>query len=253
VVVELAEQVFGPLHDRVALLIGAGKISSITARALARAGLRCILVANRTYERAQKLAGNLNGLAVHFDALGDVLAQADIVICSTGAPHIVLHAEAVSKSQRTRNHGPLLIADLAVPRDADPQIASMPGVHLINIDDLEGIAQANHRLNASVCKMVEKIVREELHSYSEWCNARRSAAVIQALHHNAETIYQAEVQQTLRRMGSLTPHQEKLVHALGKAIAGKLLHQPTLCLRELPVSEDAASYIEMVQALYGLQ
>jgi glutamyl-tRNA reductase len=159
----------------------------------------------------------------------------------------------VMKAQQARNGRALLIADLAVPRDADPQIASITGVHLTNIDDLEGIVQANHRVNASVCKTVEKIVQEELHSYGEWCSARRSAAVIRALHHNAETIYQAEVQQTLRRMGSLTPHQEKLVHALGKAIAGKLLHQPTLCLRELPVNEDATSYIEMVQDLYGLQ
>ena len=102
VVVEMAEQAFGPLNERTALLIGAGKISAITARALVKAGLRCILIANRTYERAEKIAKNLNGTAVHFDVLDEVLMQADIVICSTGAPHIVLHADAVEKAQKIR-------------------------------------------------------------------------------------------------------------------------------------------------------
>ncbi|MEW6405522.1 MAG: glutamyl-tRNA reductase [Chloroflexota bacterium] len=254
VVVELAEQVFGPLplDDRVALLIGAGKISSITARALVKAGLRCVMIANRTYERAQELAKNLNGTAVHFDALDETLTQADIVICSTGAPHIVLHTDTVMKAQAARGNRPLLIADLAVPRDADPQIAAIPGVRLTNIDDLDTIVQTHHRLTASVCRSVEKIVQEELRSFCGWCNARRCASVIQALHLNAESIYQAEVQQTLRRMGSLTPHQQELIQAMGKAIVGKLLHEPTRHLRELSPDEDAAEYIEMIEELYGI-
>jgi glutamyl-tRNA reductase len=253
VVVELAEQAFGSLTDRTALLIGAGKISSITARALARAGLRCIMVANRTYERAQKLAKNLNGTAVHFDALAETLVRADIVICSTGAPHIVLHANTVSDAQQARHGRPLLVADLAVPRDADPQIALIPGVHLANIDDLETIVKTSHPLTASVCREVEEIVRQELESFCQWCDARRCASIIQSLHSRAETICRNEVEQTLQRMGPLTPHQETLVQAMGKAIVGKLLHEPTICLRELPPDKDISSYIEMVQDLYDIQ
>jgi glutamyl-tRNA reductase len=192
-------------------------------------------------------------VAVHFDALDETLTQADIVICSTGAPHIVLHADTVRKAQEARKNRPLLIADLAVPRDADPQIASIPGVRLTNIDDLEIIVKTGHPLTASVCKEVEEIVEQELESFHHWWDARRCASIIQALHLKAESIYQAEVQQTLRRMGSLTPRQEQLVQAMGKAIAGKLLHEPTLCLRELPPDEDATAYIEMIQDLYGLQ
>lgn len=253
VVVELAEQVFGPLNDRTALLIGAGKISSITARALVKAGLRCVMIANRTFERAQKLAKNLNGVAVHFDALDETLTQADIVICSTGAPHIVLHADTVTKAQQARNGRPLLIADLAVPRDADPKIASIAGVRLTNIDDLETIVKTSHPLTASVCQEVEEIVRQELESFCQWCDARRGASVIQALHLKAKNIYQAELEQTLRRLGPLTPHQEHLVQAMGKAIVGKLLHEPTIRLRELLPDDDASAYIKMVQHLYGLQ
>ncbi len=253
VVVELAEQVFGPLKDRTALLIGAGKISSITARALVKAGLRCILIANRTYERAQKLAKSLDGTVVHFDALEDTLTQADIVICSTGAPHVVLHADAVSRAQQARHGRPLLIADLAVPRDADPQIASIPGVRLTNIDDLGVAARTCHSPTASVCQAVEEIAHQELEDFCRWVNARRCAPLIEALYQKAETIYQAEVAQTLRRLGPLTPHQEHLVQALGKSIIGKLLHEPVTCLHELPREQDISTYVEVVQRLYGIR
>ena len=253
VVVELAEGAFGPLHDHTALLIGAGKISSITARALVKAGLRCILVANRTFEKAQKLAQNLNGTAVHFDALDEVLTNADIVICSTGAPHIVLHTDAVARAQDARENRPLLVVDLAVPRDADPKISSIPGVKLANIDDLEIIVKTSHLLTASICQDVEAIIRQELGDFCKWVAARRCVPVIRALHNKAEIIYQAEVEQTLRRLGSLTPRQERLVQAMGKAIAGKLLHEPILHLRELPPDEDFAGYLRLVQELYGIQ
>jgi len=253
IVVELAEQAFGSLNDRTALLIGAGKISAITARALVRAGLRCIMVANRTFERAQILAGRLNGKAVHFSELEDVLTQADIVICSTGAPHIVLHEETVAKAQLARNQRPLLVADLAVPRDADPKIAFIPGVQLANIDDLETVIQTDHVLTASVCQDVQQIILQELSGFRQWCGVRRCAPVIQAIHNKAESIYQAEVEQTLRRLGALTPRQERLVKAMGKAIAGKILHEPTIRLRELSPDDDITTYLDLIQDIYGIQ
>lgn len=253
VVVEVAAETFGPLNERTALLIGAGKISSITARALVKAGLRCILIANRTFEKAQKLAKNLKGTAVRFDSLDEVLSKADIVICSTGAPHIVLHAGVVSKAQKIRRNRPLLIADLAVPRDADPEITSIPGVILANIDDLEIIVKTSHPLTASIYREVENIVQQELDGFCQWCNARCCKPVIQALHSKAETIYQTEVEQTLRRLGPLTLRQERLVRAMGKAIAGKLLHEPTIRLRELSPDENLSTYLELVQDLYGIQ
>lgn len=253
VVVELAEQVFGKLTERTALLIGAGKISSITARALARAGLQCIMIANRTFERAQKLAQSLNGTAVHFDALNDGLAQADIVICSTGAPHIVLRKDVVAQAQQARQGRPLLVADLAVPRDADPNIINIPGVQLVNIDALDVIVKTNHMLTASVCQETQAIVCQELESFQQWYRARRCAPVIQALHGKAQAICQAEVEHTLRRLGPLNPRQERLVQAMGKAIAAKLIHEPTIHLRELSQDENHSDYLELVQDLYGIQ
>lgn len=253
VVVEMAEQAFGPLNDRTALLIGAGKISAITVRALVKAGLRCIMIANRTFEKAQKLAGNLGGTAVRFDRLDDVLTGADIVVCSTGAPHIVLHTDAVAKAQKIRSSRPLLVADLAVPRDADPAIASIPGVQLANIDDLDVIVKIGHPLTTSIYQEVEVIVQQELEDFSQWLRTRRCVPVIQALHNKAEDIYQKEVEKTLQRLGPLTPKQERMVEAMGKAIANKLLHEPTVRLRELPPNEDPSPYLDLLQDLYGIQ
>lgn len=253
VVVELAEQTLGPLNERTALILGAGKISSITARALVKAGLRCILIANRTFEKAQKIARNLNGTAVHFDRLNEILTQADIVICSTGAPHIVLHADAIARAQQARNGRPLLVADLAVPRDADPEIASIPGVKLANIDNLDIIVKTSHPMTATIYHEVEGIVCQELQEFVRWYGTRRCVPVIQALHSKADAICRAEVEQTLQRLGSLTPHQERLVQAMGRAITGKLLHDPTICLRELSLNENVSDYLELVQKLYGIR
>lgn len=251
-VVELAEEMFGPLADCKALLLGAGKMSSLTARALTRAGLCCVLIANRTYQRAQKLALALGGQAVHFDALEENLVEADIVVCSTGAPHTVLHTEQVREAMSARPDRPLLVADLAVPRDADPDIGGIPGVRLVDIDDLESLVQTYHPLTVAVRRSAEEIVQEELREFRDWYDARLSVPVIRALRERAEAICQTEVERTLRRLGDLTPQQRQAVEAMGQAIVGKLLHEPTVCLKEPPPGVSRDECLDLTQKLFGL-
>ena len=164
-----------------------------------------------------------------------------------------MHLDTVSEAQRARLGRPLLIVDLAVPRDVEPQIASIPGVSLTNIDDLGTNVKTRHPLTASVCRAAEEIVRQEQEAFCRWYAARRCAPVIEALYQKAEAVYEAEVTEAIRRLGPLTPRQEHLVQALGKSIVGKLLHEPATCLRELPQDEDLSAYIEVVQDLYGIQ
>jgi glutamyl-tRNA reductase len=251
-VVEMAGQIMGPLSERTALLIGAGKISSMTARLLAGAGLHWILVANRTYERAKELAAKLKGVAVRFDGLEQSLEKADIVICSTGAPHLVLHADMIHRAQATRGGRPLLVADLAVPRDVDPEIASIPGVRLVNIDGLEAVMKNSRLPLDSVCRQVENIALDEMRTFCEWCAARRCASVLAALNQKAEQIYLSEAERALRRLGPLTSRQQQVVHAMAKAIAGKILHDPVTRLRELAGEDDSSSYLHLAQDLYRL-
>ncbi|MGQ9491385.1 MAG: glutamyl-tRNA reductase [Anaerolineae bacterium] len=260
IVVEMAQAMFGSLTDRTALLIGAGKMGSIAGQALVRAGLHCVLVANRTYDRAQQLAARLGGRAVRFDALGENLAAADIVICSTGAPHLVLHADDVRRALDLRRSlslplstSPhLLIADLAVPRDADPAIGAIPGVRLADIDDLEAIVRANHPLAAGVRDAAETIVQEELAGFRSWLAARCCAPVIQALRARADAICQAEVEKTLRKLGDLTPRQQELVAALARAVANKLLHEPIVHLKAPANGHAPAEMLRAAEELFGL-
>ena len=135
----------------------------------------------------------------------------------------------------------------------DPAIASIPGVQLANIDDLDVVVKTGHPVTKLIYQEVEAIIQQELEGFSQWVNARRCVPVIRALRDKAEIIYQAEIEQTLRRLGPLTPDQEKLVKAMGKAIANKLLHEPTVRLRELSPDEDPSTYLELVQELYGIQ
>jgi len=260
IVVEMAQAAFGPLADRTALLIGAGKMGSIAGQALVRAGLRCVLVANRTFDRAQQLAAKLGGRAVRFDALAENLAAADIVICSTGAPHLVLRAADVERALERRHASPLplsasprlLVADLAVPRDADPAIAEIPGVRLADIDDLEAIVRANHPLAAAVRDAAEGIVQEELAGFRAWQSARCCVPVIQALRVRADAICQAEVEKTLRKLGDLSPRQQEMIAAMARAIANKLLHEPVVRLKEPPLGIPLEEYAELAETLFGL-
>lgn len=252
IVVEMARETFGSLSERTALLIGAGKMSSIAGQALVRAGLRCVLVANRTFDRAQRLATCLGGSAVRFDALTENLATADIVICSTGAPHIVLHADAVRRAVSHRPPGSLLVVDLAVPRDVEPSIADIPAVRLADIDDLEALVQANHPLGVAVREEAERIVQEELDGFRSWQDARCCVPVIQALRERAEAICEAEVAKTLPRLGDLTPQQQDAVAAMARAVANKLLHEPIVNLKEPPDGSSPDAYADLTGKLFGL-
>jgi glutamyl-tRNA reductase len=253
VVVELAQELLGELNDRTALLIGAGKISAMTARALTQAGLRCILVANRTFERAQRLAHALGGQAVHFEQLPQSLVEADIVICSTGAPHIVLHTAVVQRAMEARPHRRLLVADLAMPRDADPAIASLAGVQLVQLDDLELQVQARHPLAAGVRQQAEEIVQEELECLQAWLEARRHAALISSLQKQASAIVQAQVQKTMRKLDGLSPEGQQAIERMGQAIASQLLYHPIRYLKTKESRLDLPEVEALLQELFGLE
>ncbi len=271
VVVRLAQETFGGLENRTALLIGAGKISALTARLLCSSGLRCILVANRTFERAQKLAASLSGhgatqnSAVHFEKMPECLIEADIVISSTGAPHIVLHPEMIQKAMAARPDRPLLVIDLAVPRDADPSITEIEGVRLVDIDDLRvDLADciSTDRMSTGqeivepyiqlVCQQAENIIQDELQCFKVWVDERRNAALICALQNRASAIVGAQVKKTIRKMGELSPEQQDAVAAMGKAIASQLLHEPIICLKRAHEQEIESEIETLVPRLFGL-
>lgn len=254
-VVDLAREICPDLRQQTALLIGAGKISSLAAQALVRAGLSCVLVANRTYPRACQLAASLGAeraRAVHFDALPEGLASADIVICSTGAPHLVLHADLVRQALALRPERPLLVADLAVPRDVDPQIGLLQGVRLVDIDGLQELVQRRYPLAFTTRQAAEAIVQQEMCEYSEWRRVRRAAPLISALRAHADRICDQQVQHTLRRLGPLSPEQQQQVRRMAQAISAHLLHAPIAHLKSLTDDETVPGFDQLVETLFDL-
>jgi glutamyl-tRNA reductase len=256
-VVALAQEMHGNLADRTALLIGAGKISSISAQALVRSGLRCVLVANRTFERAERLARSIGGpgtaRAVRFQALSDWLDQADIVISSTGAPHTVLHSQAVEAAMDRRSERPLLVIDLAAPRDVDPEVGDIQGVRLIDLNRLGEMIVHRWPLSAEGLACAEDIVNEELECWKSWLDERKAAPWIEALHSMAREVTQEQVARTLHRDKSFTPEQEKSIRQMAETIANRLVQKPICGLKAAAGDEAFPELARLAERLYGFE
>jgi glutamyl-tRNA reductase len=216
--VELAARALGGLGERRALLFGAGKMSELAARDL-RAGGAEVVVSSRTLESAQELAERVGGTAAPFDAVAVELEHADLVLSATRCPYLILHAEAV----RPRNR-PLVLIDVAVPRDLDPEIGRLEGCTLYDIDDLgEGLVGREEDVREA-----ETIVAEEAARFAEWRRFRGAAPAIAALRRRAEEIRVEELARAEPRLAELTERERKTVETLTAQIVNKLLHAPTV-------------------------
>ncbi len=246
--VALARQVLAGLEGRTVLVISAGATGKLAARALAEAGAGRILVTNRTYARAVEVARSLGGCPVPFSELTQALGQADIVISATGAQRFVLGPEQVAPALSGRQGRPLVIVDIAVPRDVDPAVGELEGVHLYDIDDLQEVATPQ---GASLRELrrAEAIVEEEVARFQEWWQSLDVVPVIAALRQRAEEIRRQELERTLRRLPSLPEEERKRIEAMTAAIVNKLLHPPIARLKD---GADIALYREVLADLFGL-
>ena len=223
VAVSIARETLGDLTNRTALLVGVGKINKIAGHALVESGLRWLLVANRTFERAVEVAQSLGGRAVHFDALEQGLADADLVIVATGAPHIVLHENDLCAAMARRADRPLVVIDLAVPRNVDPAARTIPNVRLYDMNDLSAVVAAHHPIVSPAIAAAEEIAAQEVAEFTAWWRERQAAPLIIALRSQAEEIRQTEVTRTLERL-NLTSEQQHAIDALARSLTNKLLY-----------------------------
>lgn len=229
--VSIAREMLGDLANRTALLVGVGKINKIAGHALVESGLRWLLVANRTFERAAKVAQSLGGRAVHFDALAQGLADADLVIVATGAPHIVLHISDVRTAMAQRATRPLVIIDLAVPRNVDPAVRTIPNVRLYDMDDLNTVVAAHYPVASSAIAAAEGIIAQETAAFLAWWHERQIGPLIVSLRSQAEEIRQVEVAKILGRSSNLTPEQRQVIEALATSLVNKLLYASIHAIR----------------------
>jgi glutamyl-tRNA reductase len=250
---ELAERVFEGLEGRRILLIGAGKMADLTAANLISRGVGEIVVANRSPERAEALARRFGGRAVGLEALEDELAHADVVVASTGSQGLVLSGDQVARAMRQRRGRPVFFIDIAVPRDLDPAINELEGCYLYDIDDLERVVAESVAGRREEAVRAEAIVSEEADSFRAWQLSLDVVPAIASLRARAESIRLEELDRVESRLASLSPSQRRAVEALTSQIVAKLLHQPTVRMKEAAAAADGVLYADAVRHLFGLE
>jgi glutamyl-tRNA reductase len=248
----LARQVFGELAGRRILIIGAGKMGELAAASLVSGGVENVFIANRTLERATALAARFGGRAVAFDRLGAELERADVVVSSTRCPRLIVSAGDVAAALGRRRGRPLLLIDIAVPRDLDPAIAELPGCSLYDVDDLGAVSES--RADARVeFSQAEAIAAEEAQRFLAWRRSLEVVPAITSLRRRAEEIRAAELARANGKLGALSPAERRAVEAVTAQIVNKLLHAPTVRVKEAAERPDGALYAAALRHLFALE
>jgi glutamyl-tRNA reductase len=209
-------------------------------------------VVGRTATRACELAAALGGRALPFEAIAAELARTDVVLTGTAAPTTIIHLPEVAAAARARQGRPLFLIDIALPRDVDPTVRDVPGVFLYDLDDLRGVAASNLRERQREATAAQKVVEEEVLRHLADERARDAAPSVTELRRRAEAIRRAEVEKARRHMGSLTPEQEQALEAVSTAIVNKLLHAPTVCLKDVARQGLSAEQAGLLRLALGL-
>ncbi|HUH14807.1 MAG TPA: glutamyl-tRNA reductase [Gaiellaceae bacterium] len=245
----LAQQVFEDLRGSRVLLLGAGKMSEATARNLVSRGAEIAVVANRTLEHGEELARRLGARALPLDAVAHELAEADVVVSATSSSDHVLSSDDVAAALRTRRGRPLLLLDLAVPRDLDPAINALEGCFLYDVDDLEAVVAETISGRRSEAARAERLVEEEAARFRDWHASLDVVPTIASLRALVEEIRDGEL---AKAGGRLSERERRHVESITSQILAKLLHLPTIRMKEAAAAADGVVYADVVRHLFGL-
>jgi glutamyl-tRNA reductase len=230
--VEIARRHFSSLHDRTVLVLGAGKTGRAAALNLRAAGAGALHIANRTHERAETLASQIGGVAIPFAALSTGLATADLLLACAAAPSPLVSRTQIEQVMADRPDRPLLVLDIAVPRDIEAEARDVAGVSLYDMDDINHICEQNRHARVTSARLAEKYIAEWTRRFGDWQRERHAVPRIRHFRAKAETMRAAEVERTLKALPELNGHQRAAIEALSRALSQKLLHEPTIWLRK---------------------
>ena len=250
--VQLAQKIFGDLSNRKAMLVGAGEMAELAARHLVHKGVSRITVVNRTLSKAQELAQKLQGQALPMDRLEEKLAEVDIVITSTGAPHTVVTSDMVQRTMRERKRRPIFFIDIAVPRDVDPEVERVENVYLYDIDDLEQVVERNRKRREKESVKAEAIVDEEVERFLQWLKSQEVIPVIVSLRNRCEEIRRTELEKAVSRM-HLNGKETRVLEALTTAIVNKILHAPLSYVKNVASQGEGEKIARLVKELFALE
>lgn len=248
----LAAEQLDELERREVLILGAGETSELAAKALAAHGVEAIFVANRRHERAVSLAQRFGGQALSFDELPVELERADALVCATSSPHALLGEEEMAAVMESRAGRPLLVIDLAVPRDVAAEVRDVPGIALYDVDDLQAVVRRNRAVRQGEASHAEGIVEEEIQRFAEWLGSLEVLPTLGALRERGRAIAEQVVRENAPRWESASERDRERVQAIAQAIVNRLLHEPTLRMKQM-ADDRVHLRMQVVRELFGLE
>ncbi|CEG28051.1 glutamyl-tRNA reductase [Bacillus sp. B-jedd] len=251
--VELAKKIFGSLEDKHVLIFGAGKMGELAAQNLHGNGVGSVTVINRTFEKAEQLADRFGGKAKMLSELQCSLIEADIVISSTGSDQFVITKETMENVEKLRKGKPLFMVDIAVPRDLDPRISELKNVFLYDIDDLEGIVEANLQERKKAAAVIMMMIEKEIVDFKQWLGLLGVIPVISALREKANEIQSGTMQSIERKLPHLSERDKKVLNKHTKSIINQLLKDPILQAKELAARPDAEEALDLFMTIFDIK
>jgi len=250
--VELAKKIFDDLWGKSVMLLGAGEMAELAARHLLNNGVKSVLVANRTFERAVELAGEFNGSAVRFEDFPAEMVMADILICSTGAPHYVVKHDDVSRALKGRHQKSIFMIDISVPRNIDPEVNTIDNVFLYDIDDLQGVVASNVQGRQQEAEKAEDIISTEVGTYLQWERALDAVPTIVDLRDKVEDIRTRELEKAFCQLNGISDEQRIAVECLSKAIVNKIVHAPIVVLKQEAIGKESDKLVNLARKMFNL-
>ncbi|MCD6527445.1 MAG: glutamyl-tRNA reductase [Desulfuromonas sp.] len=251
--VELARKIFGSIEGKTVMLVGAGEMCELAAKHFINNGVDRVLVTNRTFARAEKLAEEFSGQAVLFDNFHEHLHQVDILLSSTGATNFIIDPDQVSGALRLRKQRPMFFIDIAVPRDIDPRVNDINNVYLYDVDDLQGVVNANLKERHKEAEQAEEIIEYEIGQFQLWMAGLEVVPTIVALRQQIDGLRQNELDKTFANLKHLSDKDRKAITAMSSALINKILHPPTRVLKQAQQDANAQQYVDALQTLFDLE
>ncbi len=252
VAVSLVRDLLGDLKGREVIVIGTGEMGELTARALTESGGRTLFVATRRRERAASLAQRYGGESVSFDELPHALERADVLVAATASPHALIEASELGHVMANRAGRPMVLIDLAVPRDIDAECGEIEGVSLYDIDDLQAVVARNRRVRQAEARKAEGIIEEEIQHFASWLGSLEVRPTLAALRAHAQSIATQVVRENDGKWETASDRDIERINALAHAVVNRLLHHPTSRLKELR-DDRVHARMAMVRDLFDLE
>jgi glutamyl-tRNA reductase len=252
VAVEVAQRALGDLSERKVLMIGAGATAELVARALVARGVDTVFVANRHHDRALGLAERFDGEAIRFETLPEQLVEVDVVVSTTNSPHHIIERDGLEQVMAEREARPLVLIDIAVPRDIEPACREVPAVSVYDIDDIQQIVERNAGVREAEATRAERIIEDELDRFQRWVASLEVVPTISALRAHGDEVVRRVLAENENRWESLSDADRARVEVMAKAIASRILHEPTRRIRRAAGSDDAYEYVSALRELFGL-